>query len=92
VSGKRLTLRIKGRVQGVFYRQSAKEEAERLGLTGWVKNLPDGDVLALAEGDPERLQRFVAWCQRGPPMAQVADVQVEEGAATGALSRFSVEP
>ncbi len=91
VSRKRLHLRIKGRVQGVFYRQSALDEARRLDLVGWVKNLPDGDVEAVAEGPAANLERFVAWCRRGPPAAHVTDVLVRELPATGEFTRFSVE-
>lgn len=87
---KRVSLRIKGRVQGVFYRQSAKEEAERLGLTGWVRNLPDGDVEAVAEGAPEQLSRFLEWCRRGPPAARVTDVEERHEEATGEFPGFRV--
>lgn len=87
----RVSVRIKGRVQGVFFRQSAKEEAQRLKLKGYVSNLPDGDVEALAEGTEEAVKTFVAWCHHGPPSARVDEVQVREEAAQSGLSGFTVE-
>jgi acylphosphatase len=87
----RATLRIKGRVQGVFFRQSAKLEAVRLGLTGWIRNCPNGEVSATAEGARDRVGEFVAWCRIGPPHARVSEVEVRESAATGEFSEFQVE-
>ena len=63
---RRAGLRIRGRVQGVSYRESARAEALRLGLTGWVGNLSDGSVEAVVEGPAGALEAFVTWCQRGP--------------------------
>ena len=87
----RASVRIKGRVQGVFYRQSAADEARRLGVAGYVRNLPDGDVEAVAEGRREAVESFVAWCRRGPPAARVDEVQVREGDAQGGFKGFTVE-
>jgi len=87
----RATLRIKGRVQGVFFRHSARLEAVRLGLTGWVRNCQNGDVSAAAEGERDRVNEFVAWCRVGPPYARVSGVEVRESAATGEFSGFQVE-
>jgi acylphosphatase len=69
---------VKGKVQGVFYRQSAKEAAIRLSITGEVKNLRDGDVQIIATGTEEQLSQFVAWCHEGPKRAVVTDVIVEK--------------
>ena len=66
-----------GKVQGVFYRQSTKEKALELGLTGVVKNLPGGSVLIQASGTASQLNQLVAWCRQGPSRAQVTGVQVE---------------
>jgi acylphosphatase len=66
---------VSGRVQGVFFRQSAVHEAQRLGLSGWVRNLPDGRVEGLASGDAAALEKFRAWLQRGPPSANVTAVE-----------------
>jgi acylphosphatase len=74
---------VSGRVQGVFFRASARDEAMRLHLTGYVRNQEDGAVYAEAEGDPESLARFVAWCRRGPPQARVESVQVSESPPVG---------
>ena len=71
-------LSIKGRVQGVFYRESAKREATRLGVTGWVKNKPDGSVELLACGTEDTVQKLVEWCKTGPPLAKVTEVTVTE--------------
>jgi len=68
---------VRGRVQGVFFRASAQQEGLRLGLTGEVSNLPDGSVEAIVEGDKKAVDEFVAWCRRGPPSAEVEDVQVK---------------
>ena len=67
---------VKGRVQGVFYRASAKEKADSYGIKGWVRNTEAGDVELMASGKEEDLQRFVAWCRQGPRRAQVQDVWV----------------
>lgn len=71
-------LLIKGKVQGVFYRASAKEMAEALHLLGWVKNTPEGDVEVTASGSDDSLQRFTEWCKKGPARAVVASVSVSK--------------
>jgi acylphosphatase len=81
-------LRIHGQVQGVFFRASTEAEARRLGLTGWVRNRPDGSVEVIAEGPKAKLEDLVAWCRRGPPRAQVDRVEVEWGEAAGEFSGF----
>jgi acylphosphatase len=86
----RTHLVIRGLVQGVSYRASARAEALRLQLTGWVRNLPNGDVEALAEGDRTRVEQFVAWCRQGPEEAQVESVKEESAPATGEFSTFMV--
>ena len=67
-------LLIKGKVQGVFYRGSAKEMADKLALTGWVKNTPEGHVEALVTGKESAVQQFIEWCKKGPPGARVTDI------------------
>jgi acylphosphatase len=70
-------LRISGRVQGVGYRDALRYEAERLGVTGWVRNRLDGSVEAVAQGAPEAVDRLIAWARRGPPAARVLELHVE---------------
>jgi acylphosphatase len=86
----RAQLVVRGRVQGVFYRASAQAEALRLGVVGEVRNLPGGEVEAIAEGERWRVEEFVAWCRRGPPTAQVDDVQVRYGPPQGEFRTFKV--
>jgi acylphosphatase len=80
---------VSGRVQGVGYRFSAVDEARRLGLHGWVRNLPDGRVEAEAEGERARVEGFVAWCRRGPSGSDVKGVDVEWSTPRGDLSPFA---
>lgn len=68
---------IHGQVQGVFYRHSAKQLAEGLGIVGWIRNNPDGSVEAVACGPKDKLVEFIAWCKKGPPFAKIEDVEVE---------------
>ena len=69
---------ITGKVQGVFYRASAKKAAEELGIHGWVKNNPAGDVEIYACGNPAELEKFLSWCRKGPARAVVQAVDVKE--------------
>lgn len=79
-----------GCVQGVFFRASAQDEAEHLGLTGWVRNCPDGSVEIMAEGDTQAVDDFQAWCQHGPPYATVRNVEMDFSAATGEFEGFQL--
>jgi len=69
-----VNLLIKGKVQGVYYRNAAKEEADKSGVTGWVKYISEGRVEAMASGNEKQLQKFIEWCRRGPEKAIVTDV------------------
>jgi acylphosphatase len=73
---KQVHLFVRGRVQGVFFRASTQREAKRLGLTGWVRNRPEGHVEILAEGEEESLKDLIAWANRGPTAARVERVDV----------------
>jgi acylphosphatase len=69
-------LHIRGRVQGVYYRASTVQEAQKLGLTGWVMNCPDGSVAAVAQGTRAAIESLIEWCRRGPAGARVDSVEV----------------
>jgi acylphosphatase len=71
-------LSIRGRVQGVGFRDALSRQAARLGVCGWVRNRTDGSVEALAHGSASALDALVAWAQRGPPLASVTEVRVAE--------------
>jgi acylphosphatase len=81
---------VTGRVQGVSYRASTADEAQRLGLTGWVKNRADGAVELEAEGQADRVADLLTWCRQGPPAARVSRVAVEELAPAGAEDGFTI--
>ncbi len=87
---RRVRLRITGKVQGVYYRSSASEEARVLGLCGFVRNLPTGDVELIAEGSAAALDSLIAWCKVGPPAAEVAAVDVQYESSTGEYLDFRV--
>jgi acylphosphatase len=89
---KRLVIVVSGRVQGVWFRASAREEALRLGLRGWVRNLPDGRVEAVVEGEEQALRQMLAWCRSGPPGARVDQADARWGTATDELEGFSIRP
>ncbi len=84
-------LTITGRVQGVFFRQNTLEKARELGISGYVKNRPDGTVYAEARGEDEALERFVQWCHQGPLLARVDKVTVVE-AKIGEYHDFEIRP
>lgn len=67
---------VRGRVQGVYYRESCRREADRLGVAGWARNLPNGAVEVVIEGEPEAVENLVRWCRHGPPHALVSAVDV----------------
>jgi acylphosphatase len=79
----RARVRIRGRVQGVFFRAEAQARAESLGVAGWIRNAGDGSVEAVFEGDEERVRSMVDWCRRGPSGARVDDVDVQYEEPTG---------
>jgi len=81
---------IAGRVQGVCFRYETQEEAERLGLAGWVRNLPDGCVEAVIEGPRDDVERMVEWCHHGPALARVTRVDLSWDAARGEGPGFHI--
>lgn len=72
-----MRLKIEGRVQGVYFRASTVMHAQRLGVTGWVRNCSDGSVEAVAEGRRESIEKLIEWCRHGPQGARVTRVQVD---------------
>ena len=87
---KQIHLVVRGRVQGVFYRASAQREAKRLGITGWVKNRPDGSVEIVAEGEEDQVKDFLAWAQHGPSTARVDKVETRWRSYTGEFAEFRI--
>jgi len=81
---------ISGRVQGVFFRMETKQAADRFGVSGWVRNLKDGTVEALFEGDRDRVEAVIDWCRQGPPHAAVTDVAVTWDEFSGEFSGFNI--
>lgn len=74
---RRVHLTASGRVQGVFFRASARDEAQRLGLTGWAANMPEGTVELEVQGEDDDVDRFIAFCRRGPGQSVVDDLLVD---------------
>lgn len=87
---KRAHLSIQGRVQGVCFRLETRRSAQALGVTGWVRNLPDGSVEAVCEGDEADVRSLIDWCRRGPRLARVDEVAVDWGAFSGAFEDFDI--
>lgn len=87
---KHLNIVVTGKVQGVFFRASAKEAADQLNVKGFAQNQFDGSVYIEAEGDEETLKQFVDWCKQGPPRAEVAHVDVQDGAVKN-FERFEIK-
>ncbi len=79
---------IHGRVQGVGFRMAMVETADACGAVGWVRNRSDGTVEAFVQGEPNAVDAVIAWCRRGPPLAQVTAVDVAPDAADSAISAF----
>lgn len=86
----RVNLLVSGSVQGVFYRASTLEQAQSLGVTGWVKNLSDGSVEVMGEGSRYALEHLVSWCRQGPPAAEVDDVHARWQNYQGEFRTFMI--
>ena len=83
-------LRIQGLVQEVFFRHSAKQMADRLGITGWARNEPDTSVSIFAQGEKDALQKLIDWCKKGTEWSRVNDVKVEWKDATEKPTTFEI--
>jgi acylphosphatase len=87
---------ITGKVQGVFFRHSARQQAKILELGGWIKNLPDGNVLSEVTGPETSLLEYISWCKKGPPQAQVANTVItwlentDDGLITPLAKEFNI--
>jgi len=86
----RVHIFVSGLVQGVFFRSETRARAEELGLFGWVRNLPDGQVEILAEGEKEKLEKLVEWVKRGPEIARVNGLDVEWQEYKGEFKDFEI--
>jgi len=87
---KRFHVTVSGRVQGVFFRANTLRKALSLGLSGWVKNLPDGRVETVFEGESGNAEEMLLWCKTGAPPARVAGIAYSEEKAAGDLRDFKI--
>ncbi|MCJ8305513.1 MAG: acylphosphatase [Nitrosopumilus sp.] len=90
MSNNRIRIFVTGKVQGVFFRQALKVMAKKNNIFGWVKNLKDGRVEAVLEGDEEKISRLVEWAHGGPANARVEDVEICDEKFTNEFSKFDV--
>jgi acylphosphatase len=88
---KRMHVYISGRVQGVFFRAATRRAAVDLNLTGWVRNMDDGRVEVVLEGEDADVAKMIAWCKIGSPAAKVEEVTLSEEHYTGGFSDFSIK-
>ena len=86
----RIRVNITGRVQGVFFRAKTKQEADRIGIKGWVKNLSDGSVEAVFEGEPIKIAQMTEWCKKGPPFSRVDHVHTETETTLSHFETFDI--
>jgi len=87
---KRVHVGISGRVQGVFFRARTNSAAQSLRLRGWVRNLPDGRVEALFEGDDDDVEAMLEWCRKGPPLSDVSNIEIREEEPGNELHGFEI--
>lgn len=87
---RRVHLFISGRVQGVCFRAETCDEAQRLGVKGWVRNLSDGKVEAVAEGEDDAIEEFIKYCREGPPGAHVRNVEISEESFKNEFEDFGI--
>lgn len=92
MAARRIRIHIAGQVQGVYYRATAQQEARRLGITGWVRNEGDGSVILEAQGEEESLEQLLAWTRRGPELAKVTQVNIQERERIPGEGAFEIRP
>ena len=90
MSKKTVHVYVEGKVQGVWFRASTKQEAERLGLNGWVRNTKDGRVEAIFEGSSEQVDEMIKWCHSGSSLSSVSNVTVQEMDEAINASEFNI--
>ena len=90
MSNQRVKIFVTGKVQGVFFRQTLKVMAKKNNVVGWVKNLKDGRVEAVLEGDDEKVNRLIEWAHGGPANARVEDIEIRTERYSGDFSKFDV--
>lgn len=83
-------LKITGKVQGVFFRATAKEKADKLGLSGYARNLPEGNVEILLQGKKEVIEEFISWAKQGPELANVEQITIQWQNITERLNQFEI--
>ena len=87
---RRVHVWITGRVQGVFFRAYTRDAAQLIGVTGWVRNLPDGRVEAVFEGESDKVERMIEWCREGSPMSRIERVDLLEEVYTGDFDGLAI--
>jgi acylphosphatase len=87
---RRVHVWITGRVQGVFFRAYTRDAAQRIGVTGWVRNLPDGRVETVFEGESDDVEKMLEWCREGSPMSRIEKVELLDEVYTGDFDRFAI--
>ncbi len=87
---RRVRVKIYGRVQGVFFRANTKRLADEVGVKGWIRNCEDGTVEAVFEGEDKAVEKMIKWCHKGPPLARVEKVKVNEEKFKGEFKDFRI--
>lgn len=81
---------VSGRVQGIFFRENTRRKAKGLGITGWVRNLPDGRVEAVFEGEKQKVEKMIEWVKKGPILARVDNVEIDWQEAKDEFENFDI--
>jgi acylphosphatase len=87
----RIHILVSGQVQGVYFRENTRKKAEELGISGWVRNMLDGRVEIMAEGNREKLEELARWAEQGPAFAKVDDLQTDWPGYKGDLGEFQIK-
>ena len=87
----RFRIFVSGRVQGVFFRENTKKKAKELGIKGWVRNLADGRVEAVFEGDKDKIDKMISWARSGPLFAKVEKLEIAPEECQGEFEKFEIK-